>query len=45
MKLALDFAVKQNSSVCLRYPKEIVPDDEFDRSACGSLSKQEKALA
>jgi len=34
MKLALEFALAENKPVCLRYPKDFVPSDEFDRSAC-----------
>ncbi len=34
LKLALQFALCQNSPVALRYPKDIVPLQEFDRSAC-----------
>jgi len=30
MKLALEFAFTQNSPVCLRYPKDFVPSDEFE---------------
>ena len=29
MKLALQFALNQNSPLCLRYPKDFVPTDEF----------------
>ncbi len=32
--LALEFALNQAQPVCLRYPKDLVPDDDFDRSAC-----------
>ena len=35
MKLALEFALASNKCVCLRYPKDHVPADKFDRSACG----------
>ncbi|RKY22610.1 MAG: 1-deoxy-D-xylulose-5-phosphate synthase, partial [Planctomycetota bacterium] len=34
MKLALEFALGENKPVCLRYPRDLVPSDEFDRSAC-----------
>lgn len=32
--LALEFAVSQEGPVCLRYPKDLVPSDDFDRSGC-----------
>ena len=35
MRLALEFALSENRPVCLRYPKDFVPSDDFDRSACG----------
>jgi len=34
MKLALEFALGENKPVCLRYPKDVVPSQEFDRGAC-----------
>ena len=34
MKLALEFALGENKPVCLRYPRDLVPSDKFDRSAC-----------
>jgi len=34
MKLALEFALGENRPVCLRYPKDVVPSEGFDRSAC-----------
>jgi 1-deoxy-D-xylulose-5-phosphate synthase len=34
MKLALEFALKENKPVVIRYPKDIVPPKEFDRAAC-----------
>ena len=34
LKLALEFALAENKPVCLRYPRDIVPSNEFDRSAC-----------
>ena len=34
MKLALEFALKQEVPVCIRYAKDAVPQDSFDRSAC-----------
>ncbi len=34
LKLALQFALSINKPVCLRYPRDIVPSDDFDRTAC-----------
>ncbi len=34
MKLVLEFAVKSEKSVAVRYAKEPIPADDFDRSAC-----------
>jgi len=34
MRLALDFALAQKQPVAIRYPKDLVPSDDFDRSAC-----------
>jgi len=34
LKLALQFALSVNKPVCLRYPRDIVPSDDFDRTAC-----------
>ncbi|MCJ7777475.1 MAG: hypothetical protein MUP16_04085, partial [Sedimentisphaerales bacterium] len=34
LKLALEFAFAENKPVCLRYPRDLVPSDGFDRSAC-----------
>jgi 1-deoxy-D-xylulose-5-phosphate synthase len=34
LKLALEFALGENKPVALRYPKDLVPPQEFDRSAC-----------
>ena len=34
MKLALEFALKENKPVVIRYPKDIVPPKEFIKSAC-----------
>ena len=33
LKLALEFALQQDKPVCIRYPKDFVPSDQFDRSA------------
>jgi 1-deoxy-D-xylulose-5-phosphate synthase len=34
MKLALEFALGEDRPVCIRYPKDVVPSAECDRSAC-----------
>ena len=34
LKLALEFALAENKPVCLRYPRDLLPSSEFDRSAC-----------
>jgi 1-deoxy-D-xylulose-5-phosphate synthase len=34
MKLALEFALNENSPVVIRYPKDVVPAEEFVRAAC-----------
>ncbi len=34
LRLALEFALSLDRCVCLRYPKGIVPGEEFDLSAC-----------
>jgi len=34
MKLALEFALNEKKPVVVRYPKDFVPADEFDRAAC-----------
>jgi len=44
MKLALQFAVDSGKPVCIRYPKDIVPRDDFDRSACSSAFELGKSV-
>ncbi len=34
LKLALEFALGEDKPVCIRYPKDLVPSNEFDLSAC-----------
>lgn len=34
MKLALEFALNHQGPVCIRYPKDNIPTDKFDRGAC-----------
>jgi len=33
-KLALEFALAEGKPVCLRYPRDLIPSDRFDRTAC-----------
>lgn len=42
--LALEFAFNQSQPVCLRYPKDLVPDDDFDRSACSAVFEIGKSV-
>ncbi|MGD9109912.1 MAG: 1-deoxy-D-xylulose-5-phosphate synthase [Phycisphaerales bacterium] len=44
MKLALDFALGQEKAVCIRYPKDFVPNDDSDRSACAQPFELGKAI-
>jgi len=34
MKLALEFALSEHKPICLRYPRDLVPPEQFDSSAC-----------
>jgi len=34
MKLSLEFALRVNRPVCLRYPKDLVPSGEFEPAVC-----------
>jgi 1-deoxy-D-xylulose-5-phosphate synthase len=34
LRLALEFALAENKPVCIRYPRDLVPSNEFDLSAC-----------
>jgi len=44
MKLALEFALKQSGPVCIRYPKDSVPTDDFDRIACRGAFELGKSI-
>ena len=44
MKLALDFALGANMPVCLRYPKDFVPSQEFVSPACSAPFKLGKSV-
>ena len=45
LKLALEFALSQNKPVCIRYPKDTVPVDEYDRSACAEPFRAGKSVS
>ncbi len=44
LKLALEFALSENRPVALRYPKDVVPSDDFDRTACTESFKLGKSV-
>jgi 1-deoxy-D-xylulose-5-phosphate synthase len=44
VKLALEFALSQDKPVCIRYPKDAVPADDYDRSACGEEFRLGKSV-
>ncbi|HUT45447.1 MAG TPA: 1-deoxy-D-xylulose-5-phosphate synthase [Sedimentisphaerales bacterium] len=44
MKLALEFALNQDKPVVIRYPKDIVPPNEFVRAACAKPFKLGKSV-
>jgi 1-deoxy-D-xylulose-5-phosphate synthase len=44
IKLALEFALDEGKPVCIRYPKDAMPADGFDRSACGEPFKLGKSV-
>jgi 1-deoxy-D-xylulose-5-phosphate synthase len=44
MKLALEFALNENKPVVIRYPKDIIPPDEFVRAACTKPFKLGKSV-
>ena len=44
MKLALEFALNQDKPVVIRYPKDIVPPEEFVRAACTKPFKLGKSV-
>ena len=44
MKLALEFAVESGKAVVIRYPKDLVPGDDFDRSACAEKFELGKSV-
>jgi len=44
VSLALEFALSQDNPVCIRYPKDAVPADDYDRSACGEPFRLGKSV-
>ena len=44
MKLALEFALGEDKPVCLRYPKDVIPSQEFDRGACSKAFELGKSV-
>jgi len=44
MKLVLEYAVTADRCVCIRYPRDIVPPAEFNRSACNQPFKTGKSV-
>jgi 1-deoxy-D-xylulose-5-phosphate synthase len=44
MKLALEFALGENAPVVIRYPKDIVPPEEYVRAACAQPFKLGKSV-
>jgi 1-deoxy-D-xylulose-5-phosphate synthase len=43
MKLALEFALTENAPVVIRYPKDLVPPEEYVRAACAQPFKRGKS--
>jgi 1-deoxy-D-xylulose-5-phosphate synthase len=39
LKLALEFAIRENKPVVIRYPKDLVPSKEFDTDVIGTCAK------
>ncbi len=44
MQLSLEFAFESGKAVVVRYPKELLPDDKFSRSACSKPFKLGKSV-
>jgi 1-deoxy-D-xylulose-5-phosphate synthase len=44
MKLALEFALGENAPVVIRYPKDLVPLEEYIRAACAQPFKLGKSV-
>lgn len=44
MKLALEFALNENRPVVIRYPKDVVPEQEFVKAACSKPFEMGKSV-
>ncbi len=44
VRLSLEFALSQDKPVCIRYPKDILPADDYDRSACAEPFRLGKSV-
>jgi 1-deoxy-D-xylulose-5-phosphate synthase len=44
LKSALEFALNSNQPVCVRYPKDLVPEEKFDIVACNEPFKLGKSI-
>ena len=44
MRLALAFALGEDRPVCLRYPKDVIPSQEFDMGACSEAFELGKSV-
>ena len=44
MRLALEFALREDKPICLRYPKDVIPSQEFDRKACSQAFQLGKSV-
>ncbi|MHC4842225.1 MAG: 1-deoxy-D-xylulose-5-phosphate synthase [Planctomycetota bacterium] len=44
LKSALEFALNSNQPVCIRYPKDLVPEEKFDIVACNEPFKLGKSI-
>ncbi len=44
LKLALEYALSENKFVAIRYPKDYVPPDDVDMSACNQPFKRGKSV-
>ena len=44
MRLALEFALREDKPICLRYPKDVIPSQEVDRKACSQAFQLGKSV-
>jgi 1-deoxy-D-xylulose-5-phosphate synthase len=45
LKLALEFALAENKPVVIRYPRDFIPDENFDTTACNQPFELGKSVA